>query len=398
MGRGERQASIGLSSPAWASRSLRRIHAAVAAATAATMAFLIKRPRVLHQSGLPEGDFHGDSCPSSSSTSILDLPDLALDDILSRLPADSLLRLGGVCQELRQRCKSGHFWESLVYEKWGEIAGPGAYREWCRNPVLESSPRKGRTAQEIAAKNACERPNCGWKLLWPSIAAACLWPLSVARERLMALRSKAPRPSDSLMAWYWALETGNLWFRGQVFNRENGHVGFLLSCYDAELSYVRSSDSFRARYPPHGPRALVMEDDISWERVRASPVQTPAHDLHTSDCLAELRPGDHIEVQWRRTKEFPYGWWYGIVGHSDSCSNAGNNSSRQHCSCQSDNTVWLVFNQFTSGSRWKRTPIDRVSHREEGNETDGYYGGIRKLRSKDEISMWERLWPVDILE
>jgi hypothetical protein len=46
---------------------------------------------------------------------------------------------------------------------------------------------------------------------------------------------------------------------------------------------------------------------VQWDRVRAPPVDTLAHDLHTSDCLHELRPGDHIEIQWRRNKEFPYG-------------------------------------------------------------------------------------------
>lgn len=50
-----------------------------------------------------------------------------------------------------------------------------------------------------------------------------------------------------------------------------------------------------------------MEEGVQWDRLRAPPVDTPAHDLHISDCLNDLRPGDHIEIQWRRSKEFPYG-------------------------------------------------------------------------------------------
>lgn len=46
---------------------------------------------------------------------------------------------------------------------------------------------------------------------------------------------------------------------------------------------------------------------MTWDRVRAAPIDTSPHDLHVSDCLDELRPGDHIEIQWRRNKEFPYG-------------------------------------------------------------------------------------------
>lgn len=50
-----------------------------------------------------------------------------------------------------------------------------------------------------------------------------------------------------------------------------------------------------------------MEHDIEWNRLRASAVDTPAHCLHLSDCLDDLKPGDYIEIQWRRNIEFPYG-------------------------------------------------------------------------------------------
>lgn len=59
------------------------------------------------------------------------------------------------------------------------------------------------------------------------------------------------------------------------------------------------------RYSPYGRRAT--EDNIPWDRLRAAPVDTPSHKLHVSDCLHDLKPGDHIEIQWRRNKEFPYG-------------------------------------------------------------------------------------------
>ncbi|XP_057776240.1 F-box protein At2g32560-like isoform X2 [Salvia miltiorrhiza] len=55
-------------------------------------------------------------------------------------------------------------------------------------------------------------------------------------------------PHNSLMSCYLALESGKFWFPAQVFNRENGHVGFMLSCYDTQLSYGSISDNFVARY------------------------------------------------------------------------------------------------------------------------------------------------------
>lgn len=117
------------------------------------------------------------------------------------------------------------------------------------------------------------------------------------------------------------------------------------------------------RYPPHGQRATQPEEGVKWDRLRAPLLDAPAHDLHVSDCLHDLRPGDHIEIQWRRNKEFPYGvcvqilapfntiakfsvviymesanlcfvffgfagWWYGVVGHLESCD-----GEERHCRC-----------------------------------------------------------------
>jgi len=61
------------------------------------------------------------------------------------------------------------------------------------------------------------------------------------------------------------------------------------------------------RYPPHGRKPAKEEAGVQWGRIRAPPVGTPAHELHASDCLEALRPGDHFEIQWRKNKDFPYG-------------------------------------------------------------------------------------------
>lgn len=62
-----------------------------------------------------------------------------------------------------------------------------------------------------------------------------------------------------------------------------------------------------SRYPPHGRRASPIETGVTWDRLRAPAIDTSPHDLHISDCLNDLQPGDHVEIQWRRNKEFPYG-------------------------------------------------------------------------------------------
>lgn len=308
---------------------------------------------------------------------ILDLPELVLEGILGRLSPSSLCIMAGVCKDLRDRCRNNYLWEPHLKAKWGKVVGLVAHREW----------------QYIVANKEMGMSDSGKPKGWLG-SLTCVWPLSLLKfnPQIKSTSNRGP-PSDSLMTWYMALESGKLWFPAQVYNREHGHVGFMLSCYDAELRYDCTTDTFQARYPPHGQRTIVIEEGIQWERLRAPPVDTAAHDLHISDCLNDLRPDDHVEIQWRRNKEFPYGWWYGVVGHSDSC-----NKDNHLCQCHLDATIILEFNQYTPGSRWRRAAINRKNHREEGNEAEGFYGGIRKLHSKDEILTWKQLWPNEILE
>ncbi|VYS53620.1 unnamed protein product [Arabidopsis thaliana] len=254
--------------------------------------------------------------------SILDLPDLPLDCILELLPPSELCTMARVCSSLRERCVSDHLWEKHLKTKWGKILGPSAHKEW---QCYLSSPYH------------LDSPHHQTSHLGGDIHLL-------------------------------SLETGRFWFPAQVYNRENGHVGFMLSCYDAELSYDTDTNTFQARYPPHGKRAIAVEKDVTWERIRAAPVDASPHNLYVSDSLNELKPGDHIEIQWRRNKEFPY------------------------------EMMVLEFNQYTVGSRWRKTMINRRDHREKGNEEDGFYGGIRKINCKEDIEMWKRLWPSSILE
>ncbi|XP_038719675.1 F-box protein At2g41170-like isoform X2 [Tripterygium wilfordii] len=308
--------------------------------------------------------------------SLLDLPDLALECILERLSPAGLCSMAEVCASLRERCRSDHFWEKHMKPKWGRLIGDAAYREWeCH---LASTKRPTLLAQnkQNALLSFVQR----------------IFPLSWIRPKLEC--KNEPRnslPVDSIMALFLSLESGKFCFPAQVYNRENRNVGFMLSCYDAKLCYDSQTDTFLASYSTCGRR--MTEDNIRWDRIRAPAVDTPSNVLHISDCLSDLNPGDHVEIQWRRNKEFPYGWWYCVVGHLESCS-----GNENYCHCPYRDTVILEFKQYTPGSRWRRTTISRKDHREEGDEAGGFYGGIRKLYLQDEISTWKSLWPAQILE
>lgn len=311
--------------------------------------------------------------------SLLDLPELAIETVLLKLPPQSLCKAASVCKELYKKCSSDHLWLPHVQSKWGRVVGPLAFKEWQTHMYVHVNPCK---SDDITM--ALCKPLTGWPI-------CCLWS-SWAKLPIYASH-KLEDTHNSYMQWYTTLETGAFWFPAQVYNRENGHVGFLLSCYDAELSYNRQTDTFTARYPPHGSCSPLQEEGVSWQRLRAPPIPITAHELYISSSLKDLRPGDHAEVQWRRTKRFPYGWWYGVVGHVETCD-----KDSQHCRCHLDDMIWLEFNQYAPGSRWRRTGINRQLHTEKGDEAEGFYAGIRQLCSKEEVSAWMQLWPKETLE
>ncbi|TVU34728.1 hypothetical protein EJB05_16576, partial [Eragrostis curvula] len=334
---------------------------------------------------------------------LLDLPELALDRVLEELSPASLAAMACVCAALRDRCSADALWKRHLRRKWGRVLGAAARKEW--EAELAAAGDAGRR-EAAAARAGRRRPSwvdslaCAWPFSW----IGCLWGLrcdaatasstaAVAAEPVVPAAAPPPAAAaDTVAAWYRALECGEFCFPAQVYNREDGHVGFVLSCYDAHLRYDRRTDTFTARYPPHGRKPAKEEDGVHWSRVRAPPVSTTPHDLHASDCLEDLRPGDHFEIQWRKNKDFPYGWWYGVVGHQESC-----NANEHLCRCHQDDMIVLEFQHYAPGSRWRQTIVSRKDHREKGDETDGFYGGIRKLQSKDEISTWRRFWPVDVL-
>ncbi|ESW34072.1 hypothetical protein PHAVU_001G121900 [Phaseolus vulgaris] len=304
--------------------------------------------------------------------SLLDLPDLPLECILGHLSPAELCSVATVCTYLRDTSRSDHLWKKHMERKWGKVFGDAACRQW-----------KCHVASKTREKISNQQNQKGIFAFLHGDFRPLVW---IKAKSEKGTQSSSSFPEDSVMALYLSLESGKFWFPAQVYNRENGHAGFMLSCYDAQLCYDSRSDTFQARYSPHG--RWTTEENIQWDRLRVPPIASSPHALHISDSLDNLRPGDHIEIQWRRNKDFPYGWWYGVIGHLEQCQGHGN-----HCLCHNNDMVILEFTQYTAGSRWRQTMIDRKHHIEKGNEIDGFYGGIRKLHSREEITRWKKLWP-----
>lgn len=137
--------------------------------------------------------------------SVLDLPELALECILERLPPDALCSMAGVCSSLRHRCTSDHLWEKHMKQKWGRIIGPAAYREWKLHLATRTNLGNPKQSKQ---KGLLRILSLGWPFLWMKPRAED------------NIKQRSSLPVDSIMAWYLALETGRFCFSAQVYNRE----------------------------------------------------------------------------------------------------------------------------------------------------------------------------------
>lgn len=157
---------------------------------------------------------------------LLDLPELALDRVLEELSPSSLAAMACVCSALRDRCSADALWGRHLRIKWGRVLGAAARREW--------DAELGGTASGSGARAGAPRPTTRRRSWVDSLACAwpfsswigCRWLLegdhnlpSPAAESTPAPAPAAPR-TDTVAAWYRALECGEFWFPAQVYNRE----------------------------------------------------------------------------------------------------------------------------------------------------------------------------------
>lgn len=156
-----------------------------------------------------------DDQEDSQDLSVLDLPDLALECILERLPPSALCQMAGVCRSLRESCVSDHLWERHMKQKWGKVIGPAAYREWKWHVA---STRNVGGLKHGKQRGLMRFLSLRWPFPW----------MKLKGDPNVRSKQGSFSPVDSVMSWYLALETGNFWFPGQVYNREVSMNPFVL--------------------------------------------------------------------------------------------------------------------------------------------------------------------------
>ena len=158
-----------------------------------------------------------EATPAAAGLPLLDLAELALDRVLEELSPASLAAMACVCAALRDRCSADALWERHLRAKWGRVLGAAARKEW--EAELGARVARASAPRPPRRRSWVESLACAWPLSW----IACRWlkadatpaPAAVAAEPAPA----AP-PTDTVAAWYRALECGEFWFPAQVYNRE----------------------------------------------------------------------------------------------------------------------------------------------------------------------------------
>ena len=119
-----------------------RLLSGVAAASAATETMPLmpsfKRKRA---AATVENAEDAAATAGGGETSVLDLPELAIDCILEKLRPAELRSMAAVCRSMRERCRGDHLWERHMTNRWGRILGRAARDEWRTHLASASESR-----------------------------------------------------------------------------------------------------------------------------------------------------------------------------------------------------------------------------------------------------------------
>ncbi|XP_027351102.1 F-box protein At2g41170-like [Abrus precatorius] len=291
--------------------------------------------------------------------SLLNLPESTLDCILNHLSPIDLIRMSQVCTCLRDKCRSDPLWDNHIKRKWGRVIGDATYKEWQWHITI-AREKGNQLNQEINQNGSLGSFSGSWPML-------CLGSYLEDCKHLYGSMS-----NNFMMSLYFSLESGKFWFPAQLYR------GLLVS--DALVRYDPKSDSFQARQQSGCWR--LIGNDIHWDELRS-----PSCVGHVFECLEDLKPEDHIEIQWKASDELPYEWWYAVIGHLDLC-----NENENYCRCHNSETLIVEFRQYPEESNMRRVKLLRNNNRELGNNLVGLYGRIRKLHDEDEIQRWKNLY------
>lgn len=168
--------------------------------------------------------------------SLLDLPEVILEDIFERLSQTDLCSMAQVCFSLWEMCTRDHLWEKQLKQEWGKLIGDAAYREWKSHVAF---------IRNRAIFDIHNREKRKGLFEYLCIARPLSWIRPKGETSSKAIRTTLP--VDSIKAFCLSLESGKFWFPAQIYH---GNVSLpqlllllvIILCYFFLL--VRNSSKF----------------------------------------------------------------------------------------------------------------------------------------------------------
>ena len=227
----------------------------------------------------------------------------------------------------------------------------------------------------------------------------------------------------------------------QVINRETErNLEFTMSAYDAKASYRLELNAWHVTYL-NDDRGVVCEtvptknvrpipNDLCSAATPYSPWKLYRHPSVATATAVKTQKiyavGDGVEIQWKRQKPHPYGWWYGVISeiwHGDTEETTGTVGAIVHVQlpgmdaatyacivpeedkdagagaplkakkddCTTKFTkITVVFEQYVQDSPWRSVTVV-MNAKNAIRSLGGWVGGIRKSTTAKQV--WKGFMP-----
>ena len=274
---------------------------------------------------------------------------------------------------------------------------------------------------------------CGSNYIWQ-----CLY-----TSRFGALYPATNMKQQTWQATYKMFLFGESHMTVQVINRETErNLEFTMSAYDAKASYRLELNAWHVTYL-NDDRGVVCETvptkqlrpiptDLGSATTPYSPWKLYRHPAVATAAAVKTQKiyavGDGVEIQWKRQKQHPYGWWYGVISdiwHGDTEETTGKvgeivhvqlpgrNAATYACivpeedqdagagaaatlkarkeECTTKFTkITVVFEQYVQDSPWRSVTVV-MNAKNAIRSLGGWVGGIRKSTTAKQV--WKGFLP-----
>jgi hypothetical protein len=359
------------------------------------------------------------------NANLTNLDSLALDEIISYLPGESLLQLKRTCSLFKKFIDDERIWKRVCLLEFPWFFWTGSCESTLA--IYVNGPRRLQEPMEFITdlptieklKDCRYGPVCDGDLGF-QCSNDC---------RAVKQNPYHPLPPSFQKAFeliYSGRYTGYLQVLNSLNNRE-------MSVFFALATYQRKTNKFAlcyhegviARYrrgqvirlsfetwgsnPNWVDEEISVQDRVRFRRIPASLLEMDPRELYTRDLFnfpvtrdgrPLLRQGDMVEVQWRTQPTHGYAWWRGCV---QACYLAPGMIADTESTITlpnepfddvTDEGILVTFPHYPENSPWRAVVVSLFGIENAG--IVGLVGGIRKSGCASHDMAWRLMYPLSV--